>query len=558
MTFVIDRRAVRGPWVAVGLGWAVAGAMIAGWPLLTPARRLVEQLRVVQFWSLEACVVLVVALGVPALKGALREAGSRDVVRIVGLMALAAALTVFVAPRTNRIYYDEHIYQSIGHNLADLRRAQVCNDGDVQYGRLQCQLGEYNKQPYAYPHLLSVMYRLIGARWWVAHAVNAAAMALTAAAAYLLAWLLFGDRLAGWYAGLLVALTPEQILWSATAAVEPTASLAGAAALVFVAHARRAMSGVTLFAAAAAVAYAVQFRPESFLIVPVAGVLIWPRARRELASARLWWAGLLFVALCAVPIAHLFAVRNAGWGTSAARLSLGYLAENFRTNGAFFVMDGRFPVVFTLLAVVGLAGRTFRAERLAIGLYFFSFFGIFLLFYAGSYNYGADVRYSLLTVPAVAVLGGLGAARVARWFAGDGRSRAAAVTAALCLQFLWYLPLVRATGEEAWAARADVSFAHTFARELPSNAYVLTHNPGMFHLWGVGAGQLSLVSSNPQYLEYLIERYPAGVYVHWNFWCNVQEPVQPAFCWKALQLRPIELAREHHERDQRYAFYRLR
>jgi hypothetical protein len=79
----------------------------------------------------------------------------------------------------------------------------------------------------------------------------------------------------------------------------------------------------------------------------------------------------------------------------------------------------------------------------------------------------------------------------------------------------------------------------------------------MFHLWGVGAGQLSLVSSNPQYLEYLIERYPAGVYVHWNFWCNVQEPVQPAFCWKALQLRPIELAREHHERDQRYAFYRL-
>jgi hypothetical protein len=554
----IDRRAGRGAWVAVGIGWIVVVAAVVAWPLVTRADRLIDQLKAVQFWSLEACAVLVVALGLPALKGALRDASRQDGVRIAGLMALAAALTLFVAPRTNRIYYDEHIYQGIGHNLADLKRAQVCNDATVQYGRLQCQYAEYNKQPYAYPHVLSVLYRLVGARSWVAHAVNAAAMALTTAAVYLLVWLLFGDRLAAWYAGLLVALTPEQILWSATAAVEPTASLSAVAALVFVAHACRGASGVALFAAAAAVAYAVQFRPESFLIVPVAGVLIWPRARRELGSVRLWWAGLLFLALSAVHIAHLFAVRDAGWGTSAARLSVGYLAQNFTTNGAFFVLDERFPVAFTLLAVVGLGGRTFRAERLAMALYFLLFFGIFLLFYAGSYNYGADVRYSLLTVPAVAVLGGLGAARVARWFAGGAGTRAAAVTAALCLQFLWYLPLVRATGEEAWAARADVSFARRFARELPSNAYVLTHNPGMFHLWGVSAGQLSLVSSNPQYLDFLIDRYSAGVYVHWNFWCNVQEPVQPAFCRTALQLRPTELAREHRERDQHFAFYRLK
>ena len=552
------RRAQRTAWVAVAVGWIGLGSAVAAWLIVTRTDRLVGQLKAVQFWSLEACALLVVALGVPALKGVLRDVSRQDGARIAGLMALAGALTLFVAPRTNRIYYDEHIYQGIGHNLADLRRAQVCNDGSMQYGRLQCQFGEYNKQPYAYPHVLSVMYRLVGARWWIAHVVNAAAMALTAAAVYLLVWLLFGDRLAASYAGLLVALTPEQILWSATAAVEPTASLAAVAALVFVAHACRAASGVALFAAAAAVAYAVQFRPESFLIVPVAGVLIWPRARRELGSVRLWWAALLFFALCAVHLAHLFAVRNAGWGTSAARLSLGYLAENFRTNGSFFVMDGRFPVVFTMLALVGLAGRTFRVERLAIGLYFLLFFGIFLLFYAGSYNYGADVRYSLLTVPAVAVLGGLGAARVARWFAGGAGSQASVVAAALCLQFLWYLPLVRAIGEEAWAARADVSFAHSVARELPANAFVLTHNPGMFHLWGVSAGQLSLVSASPQYLDFLIGRYSGGVYVHWNFWCNVQEPVQPAFCRTVLQLRPTELTRDHRERDQRFALYRFK
>ena len=86
----------------------------------------------------------------------------------------ASALTLFVAPRTNRIFYDEQIYQSIGQNLADLRLAQMCNDGSVEYGRLQCASGEYNKQPYAYPHLLSLAYRLFGVHAWTAFAVNAA------------------------------------------------------------------------------------------------------------------------------------------------------------------------------------------------------------------------------------------------------------------------------------------------------------------------------------------------------------------------------------------------
>ena len=157
----------------------------------------------------------------------------------------------------------------------------------------------------------------------------------------------------------------------------------------------------------------------------------------------------------------------------------------------------------------------------------------------------------------MAVLGGLGAARVSS-FVSLGRTGRAAVTAALLFQFLWYAPLVRATTEEAWAARADVRFARSFTRELNPNTYVLTHNPGMFHVWGINAGQLSLPVRNPEYLDLLAARYGGGVYLHWNFWCNVQDPVHVELCRKALQLRPFELVREYRERDQRVAFYRLR
>ena len=57
---------------------------------------------------------------------------------------------------------------------------------------------------------------------------------------YLLVCVLFGDRDAALFGALLIALTPEQLLWSATAAVEPSASLALVASLLCAAYYLRA------------------------------------------------------------------------------------------------------------------------------------------------------------------------------------------------------------------------------------------------------------------------------------------------------------------------------
>ena len=127
--------------------------------------------------------------------------------------------------------------------------------------------------------------------------------------------------------------------------------------------------------------------------------------------------------------------------------------------------------------------------------WFAVFWGVFLSFYAGSYNYGADVRFSLMSYAPLAVLAGVGMSRLVRAAAvkiGAGPARGIAIASGSLLQFTWYLPWVRSVGEEAWAARADVEFASEVARQLPPNALVLTHNPGMFHVWGANAAQLSI------------------------------------------------------------------
>lgn len=568
---------VPGAWP--GRAWIAAGAATLGtiaipavWLLNTSTGNLREELKVLQPWSLDACVLLGLLIGVCLLHTIPRDVYKREIPPMAMLAALGVALTLFAAPRTNRIFYDEQIYQGIAQNIADVRLAQVCNDGSVEYGRLRCAAGEYNKQPYAYPHALSVAYRLVGVHVSTAFAVNAAAMGLTICAVYLLVFLLFRDRDAALFAGLLIALTPEQLLWSATAAVEPSASLALVVSLLCAAHYLRAGGWLALGATVVSAAYAVQFRPESLLILPVLGFMAWPRLRHELEQPAGWWAASLFLCLVAVHTAHLFAVRNVEWGAVGPRFSIRYIEANLRANGWFYLYDERFPGSFMALAFVGLFSTRQRREALTIAKYFVLFFTIDLVFYAGSYNYGADVRYSLMTYPPIAVLGGLGAAQLARviarfgsrlrtgWGAplGTGVAARALIVTALLFQFLWYAPVVRATTEEAWAARADVRFAQAFASAIPRNAFVLTHNPSMFHLWGVNAGQMSRAISNPAYVRFLTERYSGGLYLHWNFWCNVQDPVQRELCSKALTIGTAEVLAEYRERDQSFAFYRMK
>jgi 4-amino-4-deoxy-L-arabinose transferase-like glycosyltransferase len=545
-------------WIYVlAAGLVVAGAL-GLWLTSTSEATLREQLKVLQFWWLEATVLAVLLVGGLAIPAIRSDLDRRDLGALAALALVALGLTLFVAPRTNRIYYDEQIYQGVARNLSDLRRAQMCNDGTVEYGRLQCWGSEYNKQPYAYPHLLSVAFRAFGVGPRVAFAVNAAVMAASVVAIYLLTLLLFRDRTAAAFAGLVLALMPQQLLWSATTAVEPSASLAAVAAMLAAARFCDTRSSLALAGVAVASAWALQFRPESGLILLPVAVLLWQRARDEFRRPRLWWAGVLGFVLVAVHAAHLYAVRSDPWGAPAERLSLRYVADNLRVNGAFYLWDERFPLLVTVVAVAGLAFHPGGRSRVPLVVYFLAFFGIDLLFYAGSFNYGADVRYSLMTFPPLAVLAGLGLSTAARRLGETvpGVPARVAIAAALGFQFLWYAPLVRATTEEAWAARADVRFAEAVAPDLRGNRYVLTHNPSMFHMWGINAGQMSIVMANPSYLDYLASRYAGGVYLHWNFWCNVQDPAHTNLCAAAAALKPSEKVREHVERDHRFAFYR--
>ena len=59
-----DRASSRRAWVAVGLAWLGSLAVLLIWLLGTSTGHVREQLRAWQFWSLDACVLLGVLVGV--------------------------------------------------------------------------------------------------------------------------------------------------------------------------------------------------------------------------------------------------------------------------------------------------------------------------------------------------------------------------------------------------------------------------------------------------------------------------------------------------------------
>ncbi len=312
-------------------------------------------------------------------------------------------------------------------------------------------------------------------------------------------------------------------------------------------------------------------------------------------ATRVFWALGLVSFTFAIPLIwHFHAMSGQSWGAEGAKFAAAFFLKNLATNGLYYFNNAEFPVLFTLLALLGLAAGTGPAAeagerpgwlpRLMVLLWFLLFWGIFLFFYAGSYKYGADVRFALVSFMPLAVLGGIGAEALRRWGAvalrsadraepeaecgGGGKAEAGAAASGgpasfatapgrlsvaavlvLVLIFSWlkFLPLVRLVGQEAWGARYDHTLAREFIKKIPNRSIVLTHIPTMFLLWGQNAIQTYAGINNPDLIQDLMKRYGGHVYFHQSYWCNTLNDANRQICDGIRQryyLEPVAVARE--------------
>jgi hypothetical protein len=504
--------------------------------------------------GMHACVVAMIAgLGGIAVRVA-KILGRRRILTALALL-VGGYFACDLAPQTTRIFFDEYIYGQIGQTIAHTGRAEGANYARVEYGQFEMYSAWVNKQPNGLPYLLSWIYRVAGVSDNASHFLNPALVGLAAAALYiglsLVPWALpIGAALS---AALLFIFTPLVPWWGRTIAVEPTA--AATAAVAFMAACAYAglrdkttvqglpASGLLL---AGATAFAVYFRPESLLVFPLVALVLWSTEDRFIEDVSAWGALALSIALAAPDLLHMWSERTEDWGaTDGRRFGFAFIGKNFTNNAGYFIDSKWFPVAGTLLAVAGALWllRRNRTAGVALGMWFILSWGVFILFYAGGYYYGASSRYAVVSCAPVAIFMGIGLAALS---AGLRRVPLLlfGLAAAGLLNWMSAMHYVPTLSREAAEAVADARFVAQVARTLPEGSLVISHDPSMWMLQGINATQYFIIERMVhEEMRELSNQYPGGVYVHWDFWNNA-EPSRAEITAKLLaETNATEVAR---------------
>ncbi len=514
-------------------------------------------------WDLRVNFLLIVAgilLCARDLLGQARQFLNKKGLFLVVLFVVAFAMASFMTARTHRIYYDEDIYANVGQNIAITNQTGYCNYGTFEYGEYYPHWISYNKEPSGWPFLISLAFQLFGTDESYAFLLNNLLFGAGVLVAFFITWLLTAGYFASFLAALAFMLIPHNLIWSNTAAAEASASFfSGLTVLSIIVFLKRGYDRHLLLMTLL-IPFSCQMRPESMLIVPWTFITFVILSPKGLGRRRLWTFGLLTMLFLIPHLLHLYGVSGQTWGAEGDKFSWEFFRNNLYTNGVYYLDNRYFPVVITALAAVGLLcpGGLLR-WRLLLFLWFLMFWGIFLFFYAGSYRYGADVRFALVSFMPIAVLAGLGGGRIANLVADAGKRLAVSILVVLVVlsSSLQFLPLVRRVGQEAWGSRYDHRYAREFIKKIPTRSIVLTQNPTMFLLWGQSAIQTYAGISNPGLIKYLLKKYQGHVYFHYNYWCNAKSEHDRRLCQGIRDRYRLTEVASAREQDFEYGIYQM-
>jgi hypothetical protein len=492
------------------------------------------------------------------------EIGNRYLLLLILISIIGMSFTSFINPKKHRIYYDEDIYSSIGQCIAEHKRAVMCNEGYYENNELKVVAEEYNKQPAGYPYLINIIFRIFGTNELFVFILNNIIFGLTVIVVFLISFLLFKNVFAGLTACLSYILVPVNLQWFNTCAAEPStaffASMAILASLIYIKNKKP----INLFFLTAVLAFSLNFRMESLLIVVVIGLIYLLKDIEVFKRRGLYIFGVLLFLLSTAIILHLYVMRGQSWGTDGAKFSLEQFSYNFKTNSVFYFNNKEFPLIFSIVGIIGLffyKNRGYIKEKIILLSWFLAFWGIFLFFYAGSYKFGEDlsVRFSILSYVPISILVGIGVSFIKTLLEKRIKAISLILIILIIFNFTWFLPFIRSESKgEFEQCRMDHKYAMEFIKLLPENSILFTHNPNMFLINKQSAIQTSSETYNPGTIEQHLERFKGGVYVHYNYWSNVNySKLQRDFTENILSKYDYKILKEYHYKDYKYGLYKI-
>jgi len=475
-------------------------------------------------------------------------------------------LRAVVVPHTHRIFFDEDLYMGIGNSIATEGKAIMCNRGYPN----KCVDGILNKEPNGYPVLVGILYFIFGSGEWIVYAMETALATASILLVFLSAYLLFESERIAAYSAFVFALVPAHIVWSGSVGAEIIALFFTLLCVLFTLLYIKTEDKHILLATTLVAAYAIQIRPESGLLLGVVGALFFFRDEKFIARLKTysfcipWIVMILLITPHLIHMAH--ANRTDNWGASEGKLGLKYLDNNLSVNTEFFMDSSKHPVIFTWFMGVGaaylLAYR--RKTMLFLLTWFILFYGLYAVFYSGSFDSGGiGHRFALIVSAPLAFFAGYGMNAVTEMgLRGGGKNAGILIAAALILVSIYSfessLDFITKPDKQAEYAREMHDFATKHVDGLAANCHILTHNPSIFLIRGKPSLQ-TWFGGNKRVMSELFTETDC-IYFLEGAWC-LFEPHKSGVC-KSIRSRynlTVEwnMTREENK-DHVFTLYRIR
>ncbi len=490
------------------------------------------------FFALTLGIILIsFFLSIKDIKKIFKNVDKKTWIVVIIIFLCGMSLRTFASPHTHRLFYDEDIYLNIGQNIAKEGRVILCNYGNQE----KCFEGIYNKQPNGYSFLMSPIF-IFNASESAAHYLTAFISSLTIPMIFLIGYLLFENKKIGILSSLIFSLIPITIIWAPT-------TTAGSVSIFFISLTLfsflcyfKTKKTTILLLSFSTLAYAIQVRPEGimFLIVIfISFFLLNKEPFKDFEKRNFLIFFTIFFILIVPHMLHTSSVKSEGWGASGNKLGLEYVENNLNVNGMFFFKNIRFPVLFTILGIIGLYPfkgkislknflKGMRTKSILI-VWFLIFFVLYLLFYAGSFDYGVDVRFSLNLYIPLALLGGCGAYLISKNINKLLKKEYISISIISIIIIVSFVPFYEYStglGEKAWDARLAHDFVVEEMKEIDDECWIFTHVPSVILVNGKNSLQ-AWYAQNKEVRENIMKEDCVMFYE--EYWCS-SEPWKSGPC----------------------------
>ena len=480
--------------------------------------------------------------------------------------------SIYVHP-VEQLYFDETIYQEIALSIMHTGNALWCQYGTAYLN--WCEGYQIYHDPVEISFYLAIFFFLFGISSQTAYVMSLMMGALSIVLVFTLGTYLLGKR-AGLASAVVFALIPELFIWSRTQAI-PNMLLMVSALLAFNAYViyERDKNSTSLALMLFSLGIAVYSRAEAVLLIPVIIVIITYSSlvanglkkgiSRLLASdnIRNLLIILLFFVIILPEIYYVMGqVRSPDYGNgyicgaqSNATFSIGNLKCNIVPNVNFFLGAftalGYYPTYFsiitTIAALIGAGLMLYKGTKkgfpfVLLAIWIVAFHLLYDAFYAGSVNFGVDVRFMLILYPPIALFAGFGIASISEGFVShiayfnkkkniaSRRLMQEVVFIALIVVFA-VLPFYNAISiitvspsrmPQQAMALGYMNFVNQNVHLVPNNCLVYTFDPDVWVIQNRSAIEISYLQANTTNSSAFASKFSCFVFDQ-GYWCTTPE-----------------------------------